>query len=71
MSKVESSTFLVGFQDKLQLTSAQFNRWAGKKYIVLVEVADVEPLEPFRIDKSDFGNMDDWLLVEDIGRVKE
>jgi len=71
MSKVESSKFPVGYQDKLLLTSAQFNRWAGKRYIVLIEVADVEPLEPFPIDKSDFGNMDDWLPVEDIESVKK
>ena len=70
MSKVESSKFLVGYQDKLRLTSAQFNRWAGKRYIVLIEVDGVVPVEPFPIDKSDYGNMDDWLLVEDIEKVK-
>jgi hypothetical protein len=70
MSKVESSKFLVGYQDKLQLTSAQFNRWAGKRFIVLVEVERVESIDPFPIDKSDYGNMDDWLLVKDIESVK-
>ncbi len=71
MSKVESSKFLVGFQDKLQLTKTQFNRWAGKRYIVLIEVDEVESVEPFPIDKSDYGNMDDWLPVENIESIKE
>ena len=70
MSKVESAKFVVAFQDKLQLTPAQFNRWAGKRYIVLIEVDQVEAVEPFQIDKSEYGNMDDWLLVEDIEAVK-
>lgn len=71
MSKVKSSKFLVGFQDKLQLTKTQFNRWAGKRYIVLIEVDEVESVEPFPIDKSDYGNMDDWLPVENIESIKE
>ena len=53
-------------QDKLQLCSKQINRWAGKRYVTLVEVLDVKEIDPFSIDKSEFGNMDDWLLVGDI-----
>ena len=70
MSKVESARFVVAFQDKLQLTSAQFDRWAGKRYIVLIEVDQVEAIEPFQIDKSEYSNMDDWLPVEDIEAVR-
>ena len=57
-------------QEQLQLTPKQVARWSGKRYLVLVEVGEVTPVEPFRIDKRDFGNMDDWLLVENIERVK-
>jgi hypothetical protein len=52
------------------LTGKQLARWAGKRYLVLIEVAGIEELEPFPIDKSDYGNMDDWLPVEEINRVK-
>ena len=31
---------------------------------------DVEAIEPFCIDKREFGNMDDWLVVGEIGRVR-
>lgn len=70
MSKEESLALVEGYQEGLQLTPGQFKRWAGKRYIVLIEVADVEELVPFSIDKSGYGNMDDWLPVEDIGSVR-
>jgi len=57
-------------QDKLQLTKKQVQRWAGKRYLVLIEIGGVEKIDPFRIDKSNYGNMDDWLLVEQIERVR-
>ncbi len=70
MSKEESVFLVESYQDKLQLTDKQFNRWAGKRYIVLIEVDEVEQLAPFPIDKSQYGNMDDWLPVEDIQSVR-
>ena len=71
MSKEESTNLVHENQDKLQLTEQQFKRWAGKRYIVLISVENVESLDPFEIDKSDYGNMDDWLSVEDIENVKK
>jgi len=66
----ESITLVKKYQNKLQLTDLQFKRWAGKRYIVLVEVNKTESLESFPIDKSNYGNMDDWLPVENIEKVK-
>jgi hypothetical protein len=57
-------------QDELLLSPAQFQRWAGKRYLVLVGLSDAAPVEPFAIDKSAFGNMDDWLPVGDILSVR-
>jgi hypothetical protein len=70
LSAEESQALLAENQPRLQLTAQQLERWAGKRYLVLVEVSRVEAIEPFSIDKSAFGNMDDWLLVEDIQRVR-
>ena len=70
MTEEESAQFMDRYQDKLQLTKKQYVRWAGKRYLVLIEISDIENIEPFRIDKSDYGNMDDWLLVEQIEKVK-
>lgn len=63
MSKDESIALVNENQPKLQLTAAQIKRWAGKRYLVLIEVDQIESLTPFQINKSDYGNMDDWLPV--------
>jgi len=70
LTEEESAQFVDLHQNKLQLTKKQYERWAGKRYLVLIEISDVESIEPFRIDKSDYGNMDDWLPVEQIERVR-
>ena len=69
LSTEESAQLVDRYQDKLQLTKKQYARWAGKRYLVLIEISGVESLEPFRIDRSDYGNMDDWLPVEQIEKV--
>jgi hypothetical protein len=58
-------------QDKLQLTDKQFQKWAGKRYIVLIETEKAQAVKPFAIDKKEYGNMDDWLPVEKIDRVRK
>ena len=70
IDKDESIDLVEEHQDRLLLTDIQIKRWAGKRYLVLIEVDNVEVLDPFSIDKSDYGNMDDWLPVGDINRVK-
>jgi hypothetical protein len=57
-------------QKDLILTSKQIEKWSLKRYIVLIKIKNFELIEEFKIDKKDYGNMDDWLLVEDIKRVK-
>jgi hypothetical protein len=70
LTKEGSVNMVRAHREKLQLTQAQIKRWAGKRYLVLIDVNDVEHVEPFRIDKSGFSNMDDWLLVGDIQDIK-
>jgi len=69
MTEDESRALVKKNQPKLSLTEKQIKRWAGKRYIVLIEVADVKETPPFAIDKSKYGNMDDWLPVEKIDSV--
>jgi hypothetical protein len=69
MSEAESRALVEKNQTKLRLTEKQMKRWAGKRYIVLIEVADVQEIPPFAIDKSGYDNMDDWLSVEKIETV--
>ncbi|MCK5129400.1 MAG: hypothetical protein KAQ68_06095 [Clostridiales bacterium] len=71
MMSDESIAFVSSYQDKLLLTDKQFKRWAGKRYIVLIEICNVEAITPIAIDKSNYGNMDDWLPVGDINTVRK
>jgi hypothetical protein len=52
------------------LTDKQVDRWSGKRYIVLIEIDDVNAITPFTVDKTNYSNMDDWLIVEDINKIK-
>lgn len=69
MTEDESRALVKKNQPKLSLTEKQMKRWAGKRYIVLIEVADAKEILPFAIDKSAYGNMDDWLPVGKIESV--
>jgi hypothetical protein len=69
LTEEQSVKLLETNQRKLNLTPEQFKRWAGKRYLVLIEVEDIQSVEPFAIDRSGYGNMDDWLPVETIENV--
>lgn len=71
LTEEQSGHLLETNQPKLNLTPEQLKRWAGKRYLVLIEVKDVQPIEPFAIDRSAYGNMDDWLPVGTIDNVKK
>ena len=71
MCTEESVALVTKHQDKLQLSETQFKKWAGKRYIVLIGLKKIEEVKPFAIDKSNYGNMDDWLPVEKIESVKK
>lgn len=66
----ESERVVLDNQDKLRLSENQLKRWAGKRYLVLIELENIKPVEPFLIDRSEYGNMDDWLPVGEIERVR-
>jgi len=70
LSVEESFETIIRHQDKLQLPDRQFEKWAGKRYLVLVGIDEIKEIEPFRIDKSQFTNMDDWLPVGTINDFK-
>ena len=69
MDQETSLALLASHQAALQLDARQQKRWGCKRYLVLIEIADYEALSPFKIDRSAYGNMDDWLPVEDINTV--
>ena len=71
MDRETSVALVEAHQETLQLTPAQVKRWAGKRYLVLIGVAGVAAVEAFSIDRSGYGNMDDWLPVGEIDTVRK
>ena len=68
LSVEESFETIIKNQDKLQLPDKQFEKLAGKRYLVLIGLENIEMIEPFMLNKSIFANMDDWIPV---GKIKE
>jgi hypothetical protein len=62
----ESFETIIRHQDRLQLPDEQFARIAGKRYLVLIGLSEIEEIEPFSFDRSDLTNTDDWIAVENI-----
>jgi hypothetical protein len=68
MTEEESIAFVEKHQQHLRLAPHQITRWAGKKYLCLIEVHPLEPIEPFQYRRET--NMDDWIIVDDIEEIK-
>ncbi|HUX57487.1 MAG TPA: hypothetical protein VMV77_10965 [Bacteroidales bacterium] len=69
LSVEESFETIIRHQDKLQLPDKQFEKLAGKRYLVLIGLNDIEEIEPFRIDRSILINMDGWITIDKIEKV--
>ena len=69
LTKEQSIEIIEQNQDKLLLNTGLEKRFAGKRYLVLITIKDFKEIEPFKIDRSEYGNMDDWLPVENIEKV--
>ena len=66
LTEEEITDTLERSQPKLNLTDKQKESW-HKKWLVLVEFAGVEKIEP-ALDFEHQGNMDDWLII---GKIED
>lgn len=67
LTEEEINSTLEKYQDKLNLSDKQKERW-HKKCLCLVEFEDLETIDP-ALDFEHQGNMDDWLILEKIEDV--
>ncbi len=68
MTTDESIAFIQKYEKKLNLSKDQFARWAGKKYLAVYEISNIESIEPFQYQREN--NMDDWIITDDINKIK-
>ncbi len=71
LSASEALQLIEENQLMLRLSPAQIKRWAGKRYLVLMELQNFELIPPFTIDRSGFGNMDDWLVMDKVADIRK
>ena len=68
MTPEESVDFVKKHEKELNLSKDQYDRWAGKKYLALYEISDLKEIEPFVYNREK--NMDDWIITDDIDKIK-
>lgn len=71
LTEEESQKLISDHQSMLCLTPNQVKRWGYKRYLVLIEVEDLQEIPPFAVDRSGYGNMDDWLPTQNIELIKK
>lgn len=71
LTKEQSAELVEQNQEKLLLNPELKKRFSGKRYLVLITIKELEKIEAFKIDRSQYGNMDDWLPFENIEKVKK
>lgn len=67
----ESVAILEKHRKALWLSEKQFQNMAGKRYLVLVNIARYEEVPEFHFTRRDFHTIDDWLPVKDIRTVRK
>jgi hypothetical protein len=63
LSPEESYEMIIRNQDKLRLPDDLFYKWAGKKYLLLIGVRDVQEIKPLLIDRNILINTVYWNLT--------
>lgn len=68
MTVDQSHAFVEKYSDKLMLASHQKKRWAGKKFLCVISVGELEAIEQFKYNR--LSNMDDWIITNSIDEIK-
>ena len=69
LTEKTSARLLQTYQDQLQLTRREMERWVRKQYLVMISVENTTPIKPFAVDRSNYGGQDNWLPVGSIRKV--
>jgi hypothetical protein len=68
MATDESIAFIKKYEKELNLSKDQYERWAEKKFLAVYEVSNLEAIEPFQYKREK--NMDDWIITDNIDKIK-
>ena len=68
MTPQESIEFLKRYEKELNLSEEQYKRWSVKKCLAVYTISNLDEISPFKYNRQN--NMDDWIITEDINRLK-
>jgi hypothetical protein len=68
MTPDESVAFIKKYEKELSLSKDQYERWAGKKFLAVYEIGGIKAIVPFKYNRA--SNMDDWVITDDINKIK-
>lgn len=68
MTPEESIAFVKKYEKELSLSKEQYERWAGKKFLAVFKIDQIEKIEPFKYRRDT--NMDDWIITSNIDDIK-
>lgn len=68
MTPEESEEFIKKYEKELNLSKEQYKRWNGKKFLAVYEISSLEEIESFKYNREN--NMDDWIITDDINKIK-
>ena len=68
MTPEESTAFIKQYEKELNLSKDQYKRWDGKKFLAVYEISKLEEITPFKHNREN--NMDDWIITDDINKIK-
>lgn len=69
LGREQSVALVSGFADKIK-SAAEEGKYAGKRYLVLVEFTNLDTVEPFQVNRQKTEGEEDWLLARRIDLVK-
>jgi ASC-1-like (ASCH) protein len=71
-AKVKNILHQYGREDGIEKKDmlAFYRLFKDKKYCLLIFLEHIKKVKPFDIDKTDFGSMSAWLMVENIETIK-
>ncbi|XMB73192.1 hypothetical protein RJI07_04585 [Mycoplasmatota bacterium WC30] len=69
LDKETSEEMVDKYLPRIKLSAQALKRFRGKRYLVFIELVNIKIYDSIPFDKTDYGNMDDWLLVGNINNV--
>jgi len=71
LTEQESNEMINRYLMEMMLVDKQLRDCAGKPYLILVRVEEVERIDPFMINDKILDEEDDWYVVSDIDELKK